>query len=392
MQEIHNRKIARHVVNLLLVLFICVLLVPPVRRYFLDMGYRWLYMLFLSFTISFCLTPVFGWLATRLNIFDRPGLRKIHFSATPMLGGAAVFFAFVVAILINGIYSLKLGVILVSSGLLFGVGILDDVNDIPAGVKLSAQIVCAAIVIGCGIVLKVVPDSFGMFSKVTNVLLTLFWIIGITNAMNFFDGMDGLAPGLGAIISLFLGLVAFQTQQPFLGWISVAMLGSCLGFLPYNFRRNGKALIFLGDGGSTVIGFVLACLAVYGDWAEASPVVALASPQLIFWVLIFDMVYITVDRILTRKVLSLRQWIEYVGKDHLHHRIAYALGGQKKSVLFIYLLSFCLGASALLIRNADPLDALLLIIQASIFVVLITILERRGRTLAMENGYKDPLV
>ncbi|MHC4687378.1 MAG: glycosyltransferase family 4 protein [Planctomycetota bacterium] len=354
------------------------------------MGYRWLYMLFLSFTISFCLTPVFGWLATRLNILDRPGLRKIHSSATPMLGGAAVFFAFVVAILINGIYSLKLGVILVSSGLLFGVGILDDVNDIPAGVKLSAQIVCAAIVIGCGIVLKVVPDSFGMFSKVTNVLLTLFWIIGITNAMNFFDGMDGLAPGLGAIISLFLGLVAFQTQQPFLGWISVAMLGSCLGFLPYNFRRNGKALIFLGDAGSTVIGFVLASVAVYGDWAEASPVVALASPLLIFWVLIFDMVYITVDRILTRKVLSLRQWIEYVGKDHLHHRIAYALGGQKKSVLFIYLLSFCLGASALLIRNARLFDAVLLLLQASIFVVLITILERRGRTLAMENGLNDP--
>jgi UDP-GlcNAc:undecaprenyl-phosphate GlcNAc-1-phosphate transferase len=349
-------------------------------------------MLLLAFTISFCLTPVFGWLATQLNLLDRPGSRKIHSSATPLLGGAAVLIAFFTAILINGIYSLKLGAILISSGLLFGVGILDDVNDIPAGVKLLSQIVCTAIVISCGIVLKVVPDTLGLFSQVTNILLTLFWIIGITNAMNFFDGMDGLAPGLSAIISLFLGWVAFQTQQPFLGWISVAMLGSCLGFLPYNFRRNGKALIFLGDAGSTVIGFILACVAVYGDWAEASPVVALASPLLIFWVLIFDMVYITIDRILTRKVLSLRQWIEYVGKDHLHHRIAYALGGQKRSVLFIFLLSFCLGASALLIRNADPLDALLLIIQASIFVVLITILERRGRTLAMENGCKDPLV
>jgi UDP-GlcNAc:undecaprenyl-phosphate GlcNAc-1-phosphate transferase len=245
---------------------------------------------------------------------------------------------------------------------------------------------------GFGIVLKVVPDSLGAFAQVGNYLLTLFWIIGITNAMNFFDGMDGLAPGLSTIISFFLGLVAFQTQQPFLGWISVAMLGSCIGFLPYNFRIKGKALIFLGDAGSTVIGFILACVAVYGDWAEASPVVALASPLLIFWVLIFDMVYITIDRILSRKVLSLRQWIEYVGKDHLHHRIAYALGGRKKSVLFIFLLSFCLGASALLIRNADPLDALLLIIQASIFVVLITILERRGRILARENGCKDPLV
>jgi UDP-GlcNAc:undecaprenyl-phosphate GlcNAc-1-phosphate transferase len=97
-----------------------------------------------------------------------------------------------------------------------------------------------------------------------------------------------------------------------------------------------------------------------------------------------------VDRILTGKVLNLRQWIEYVGKDHLHHRIAYALGGQKKSVLFIYLLSFCLGASALLIRNAGLFDAVLLLLQASMFVVLITILERHGRTLAMENGRNDP--
>ncbi len=347
-------------------------------------------MLLLSLTISFCLTPVFGWLARRLNIVDQPEARKIHLSATPLLGGAAVYMAFLAAVLTNGIYSSKLNVILITSGLLFGVGIIDDLKDISAAVKLLAQIVSTAIVISFGIVLKVVPNSLGIFAQVSNILLTLFWIVGITNAMNFFDGMDGMAPGLGAIISMFLGLVAFQTEQPFLGWIAVAMLGGCLGFLPYNFRANGKALIYLGDAGSTVIGFILACVAVYGDWAEASPLVALASPLLIFWVLIFDMIYITAERILTGKVSSVRQWIEYVGKDHLHHRIAYALGEQKKGVLFIFLLSFCLGASALLIRNAKPLDALLLIIQASIFVVLITILEKRGRMMAKENGYREP--
>ncbi len=390
MQTIFNNKFVRPSVYLPVVLFCWVLIIPMVRRYFLDLGYRWLYMLLLSFAVSFCLTPVFGWLAKRLNIFDQPGSRKIHAAATPLLGGAAVFAAFLTAILINGIFSLKLLSILGASVLLFAVSLADDCKDISAGIKLLAQIVCSALVMGFGIVLKVVPDSLGAIAQVGNYLLTLFWIIGITNAMNFFDGMDGLASGLGAIISFFLGWVAFQTAQPFLGWIAVAMLGSCLGFLPYNFRRNGKALIFLGDGGSTVIGFILACVAVYGDWAEASPLVALASPVLIFWVLIFDMFHITVDRILTGKVLNLRQWIEYVGKDHLHHRIAYALGGQKKSVLFIYLLSFCLGASALLIRNARLFDAVLLLLQASIFVVLVTILERRGRTLAMENGLNDP--
>ena len=372
-------------------LFVCgILVIPLVRRYFLDLGYRWLYMLLLSFAVSFCLTPVCGWLARRYQILDQPESRKIHATATPLLGGAAVFVAFLTAILINGIFSLKLLSILAAAVILFAVSLADDCRDISAGIKLMVQIVCVALVMGFGIVLKVVPDYLGTVALVGNYILTIFWIIGITNAMNFFDGMDGLASGLGAIISFFLGCVAFQTAQPFLGWIAVAMLGSCLGFLPYNFRKNGKALIFLGDGGSTVIGFILACIAVYGDWADASPLVALASPLLIFWVLIFDMIHITVDRILTGKVLSLRQWIEYVGKDHLHHRIAYALGGQKKSVLFIYLLSFCLGASALLIRNAGLFDAILLILQASIFVVLITILERRGRTLAVENGMTEP--
>ncbi|MCK7503758.1 MAG: undecaprenyl/decaprenyl-phosphate alpha-N-acetylglucosaminyl 1-phosphate transferase [Desulfobacterales bacterium] len=137
------------------------------------------------------------------------------------------------------------------------------------------------------------PADWGIWGLIGNLLLTGLWIIGITNAMNFFDGMDGLAAGLGAIIAFFLGVVAFQTDQPFFGWISLAVLGGCLGFLPYNFRPSGSAVIFLGDAGSTVIGFVLACIAVYGDWAEGQPVVSLVSPVLIFWLLIFDMAHIT---------------------------------------------------------------------------------------------------
>jgi UDP-GlcNAc:undecaprenyl-phosphate GlcNAc-1-phosphate transferase len=212
------------------------------------------------------------------------------------------------------------------------------------------------------------------------------WIIGITNAMNFFDGMDGLAAGLGAIIAFLLGIVAFQTDQPFLGWIALAVLGSCLGFLPYNFRLRRSAFIFLGDAGSTVIGFVLACIAVYGDWAEGQPIVSLVSPVLIFWLLIFDMVHITCDRILTGKVRSFREWIEYVGKDHLHHRLADVLGSRRRAVFFIYLMSLCLGLSALILREAGPMDALLLVLQATLLVVLITVLERRGRTISAAAG------
>ena len=361
----------------------CVLLMPQIREYFLSAGWRWAHVMLLSFGISFSLNPLFSKIAHNLNMLDHPNQRKLHHEATPMLGGAAVFSGFLAALLINGIFSLELGAILIASLILFAVGVLDDYKEISAEIKLLTQIICATLVIICGIVLRVIPSHIGLLANTGNALLTIFWIIGITNAMNFFDGMDGLAAGLGALIAFFLGVVAFQTVQPFIGWVAVAMMGSCIGFLPYNFKIKGNAKIFLGDAGSTVIGFILACLAVYGDWAEGNTVVALISPLLIFWILIFDMVHITFDRILTGKVLNFRQWIEYVGKDHLHHRLANVLGGKKKSVLFIYLLSLCLGLSAVALRNARVVDAFLLILQASVMVALITFLERRGR---LQNG------
>jgi len=360
--------------------------VLQIRQFFFAAGWRWLYVLSLSFALSFCLTPLSSRIAKKFNIVDNPSARKIHLEATPLLGGIAVFTGFLISIIVNGIYSLELKAILIASTVLFLIGVADDLKGIPAWVRLMVQIISTVVVMSCGIVLQVIPKSMGFFSLAGNIMLTVIWIIGITNAMNFFDGMDGLAAGLSAIISFFLGVVAFQTGQPFLGWVAVAMMGSCLGFLPYNFRIKKSASIFLGDAGSTVIGFILACVAVYGDWAEGSPVVALASPLLIFWILIFDMVHITVDRILTGKVANFRQWIDYVGRDHLHHRLAAVLGGPGKSVLFIYLMSLCLGASAVVLRNARQVDAIVLIIQAIILVVLITILERRGRIIDRKNN------
>jgi UDP-GlcNAc:undecaprenyl-phosphate GlcNAc-1-phosphate transferase len=360
-----------------------ILFLPQVRGFFSEVGWRWVHILCLSFSLSFFMNPVFAWIAKKLNILDIPDARKLHKEATPLLGGAAVFVGFSIALLTNGIFSKPIVVILIASLILFGIGILDDIKEISAGLKLLTQLACSLLVMSSGIILRVLPTDLGILATIGNSFLTLSWIIGIANAMNFFDGMDGLAAGMGSVISFFLGVVAFQTGQAFLGWVAIAMLGGCLGFLPFNFRIKKNAAIFLGDAGSVVIGFILACVAVYGDWAQGNPVVALVSPVLIFWILIFDMVHITVDRILTGKVKNFRQWIEYVGKDHLHHRLANVLGGRKQSVLFIYLLGLCLGTSAVVLRNARPTDAVLLIIQACIMVVLITVLERRGR---LANG------
>ena len=379
MSGIYNRQGIwwRHYIPMLIMVFL--LIVPSVRSTFNSYGLRSVYMLALSFSFSFCLTPIFRWAATAVGAMDIPDARKNHGEATPLLGGGAVFISFLLALLINGIFSKELLAVLAASSLLFVMGAVDDIKNVKAGVKLFAQLLAVGFVMFQGVVVRVLPESLGVISDVCNGGLTILWILGITNAFNFFDGMDGMASGLGVIIAFFLGVVAFQTDQPFLGWTAVAVMGSCLGFLPYNLLKNERATIFLGDAGSTVIGFILACVAVYGEWNIDNTVIAVVSPLLIFWVLIFDMVHITIDRVLTGKVGSFRQWLEYVGRDHLHHRVAQILGSQKRSVFFIYLLTGCFGISAVVLRNASTGDAVLLLFQALCMVIMVTALERIGR-------------
>ena len=213
-----------------------------------------------------------------------------------------------------------------------------------------------------------------------NLILTVIWIVGITNAMNFFDGMDGLATGLSAIIAIFIAIVSFQTSQPFMGWIALAVLGSCIGFLPFNFRPKKPAAIFLGDAGSTFLGFVLGALAIKGYWADNRPIVSFATPILIFWILIFDMAYITIERIVTGKVKNFKEWIDYVGTDHLHHRLYALLGNKRGAVLTIFLFSATLGLSSIVLRNARTIDALVLVLQAFLIVIIFTIIEYAGRS------------
>ena len=348
---------------------------PATHHFFVHTGRRWLYILVLAFSFSAMTTPIFRIVAMRWGLVDNPSGHKIHQEPTPLLGGAAVFLGFFLPLLINGIFSLEFGAILFAAMILFGIGLLDDTLNLRAHYKLIVQIALAVGLTFVGVRIILLPETT-LLGITVNGLLSVIWIVGITNAMNFFDGMDGLAVGLGAIIAFFLAIVALQMDDPFVGWTAVAMMGACLGFLPYNFRPGKRALIFLGDAGSTTIGFVLASLAIYSDWADLNPVVSIFSPLLIFWILIFDMAHITLFRVIRGKTRNFKEWIEYVGHDHLHHRMARVLGGSTQSVLFIYLLSVCLGISAMLLRNAQhPSEALLLLSQAFIIVVLVSILE-----------------
>ncbi|MDH4083528.1 MAG: undecaprenyl/decaprenyl-phosphate alpha-N-acetylglucosaminyl 1-phosphate transferase [Nitrospira sp.] len=353
------------------------LAIPPVQEIFQLEGLRWLHVFLFAFLGTGALTPLMVRIGHRWNLVDVPADRKIHVLPTPRIGGLALYAGFVGSLLLNSIVPDWIIAILIAGSLLLIIGVLDDIRELPASGKLIGQLMAAGIVIASGKVLTLFPPS--PLGEAANMLLTLFWIVGITNAFNFFDGMDGLATGLAILLAGFLGVVAFETNQAELGWLAIAMIGAGLGFLPYNFRGRKPAVIFLGDGGSTFIGFTLACLAIKGNWADSSPIVSFSNPLLIFGVLIYDMIHITVERIATGKVRSVKEWLDYVGKDHLHHRLERALGSRQASVAMIFLFTICLGLSALALRHASTMEAVLLLIQAGLIAAMLTVLEISGR-------------
>jgi UDP-GlcNAc:undecaprenyl-phosphate GlcNAc-1-phosphate transferase len=358
-------------------LLLLLLFLFPVKSWFVQEGLRWLYILLFSFLLSFLAVIPIRAYARKQGIVDWPDARKLHGEPTPLLGGYAIYLAFLISLLANSILTPALWGLLVAGTLVIVVSRVDDVRPLPAAFKLGVLLLATAIVIASGISVALFP-TWSLWGQVLNALLTVLWIVGITNAMNFFDGMDGLAGGLAAIAAFFLGIIAYQSQQTFLGWISAALLGSTLGFVPYNFRPGNRATIFLGDAGANFLGFVLASLAVMGDWAEDN-VVKVSAPLLIFGVFVYDMVYITVDRVVSGKVRSVREWIEYVGRDHFHHRLEQVLGKREYAVVFIYAVSVALSVGAVVVLMAPPLAAVLLICQALSVFVILTILERKGR-------------
>ncbi len=366
------------ILYLVAIIIFCILNIPFFRFYFLYIGLRWLYIFLFSISLSYLLTPLMRLLAMKFNILDNPDRRKIHESSTPLLGGVTIIVAFTSSLIANMLLERGLVVLLLGGIIVAFVSFLDDLKGIPATVKLFVQVSVVLILIHQGIILDLFPPrtTWGFWM---NLVFTIIWIVGITNAMNFIDGMDGLATGLSAIIATFMGIVAFQTNQPFMGWIAIAMLGSCLGFFPFNFRFKKSALIFLGDAGSTFLVFIMAGLAIKGYWSENSRIVSFATPVLIFWVLIFDMIYITVERIITRKVSTVKEWIDYVGTDHLHHRLFFLLGDKWKAVLTIFLYSTILGLSSIALRNARMIDSILLVGQAFLIAIVFSVIEYAGR-------------
>jgi UDP-GlcNAc:undecaprenyl-phosphate GlcNAc-1-phosphate transferase len=361
------------------VAFVVALTLPPVRRMIAGSGLGWVYLVALAFALAILGVPLVRAVARWWDVLDAPAARKVHAVATPLLGGAAVYAAFAATVLFNFSFSLQLKGVALGATIIVAVGVLDDIVDLPARWKLAGQVAAIVVAMAYGVVLDTVPTAWPG-SWILNRALTLLWFLTVTNALQFLDGMDGLAAGLGAIAALFFSVAALQTNQPYLMFLAAPLVGACLGFLPYNFRFGRPATIFLGDAGASFIGFTLAGIAVMGEWAEYD-VIDLLTPVLILAVPLFDIAFVGIVRVVTGKVHSVGEWLAYTAKDHIHHRFE-ALGlTRTETVLLIFFIAATLGLSAMLLKNATKHEAALVLLQAGCVLAIIAVLEgvARGR-------------
>ncbi len=334
---------------------------------------------------AFGLTPFVRRVALRSGAVDHPDARKRHVSPTPKLGGVAVMGAFVLAVGQRPLLDPQLLLIALSALVLALAGAVDDTRGLPAMPRLLLQALCGAMVIASGVRMHLVPGSAGM---IANVGLSILWIVGITNAYNFIDGIDGLAASLGALIAILLAICARGAGQPVLASVCAALAGALLGFLPHNLKPRAPANIFLGDSGSASVGFLLAALAIKQDWAGGDPLIPLAAPVLIFSVLIYDMIRTSLTRIASGRVRTFGEWVDYVGRDHIHHRFSDLLGGPRPALVLILALALGLGLSALGLRHGAPGEALIFLVHGILILLVVAVLEEAAIRRRFRNSLR----
>ncbi len=376
--------------QLFIALFLLLWTFPFIKSYYFSSGLRWQYIFIFSLVTAYFFTPFCRLVALRLHVLDKPDWRKVHDLPTPLLGGLGIYVALTLSLLLNGVFLPGMKILLLGSSLIFIMGLWDDIRPLPALLKFIIQILIALLVIIWGDI-QLTFFYHASWAPFINIPLPVLWIVGLTNAMNFFDGIDGLATGMSIIVAFFLGIIAFKTQQPALGWFAVAMVGACAGFIPYNFRFRKSALLFLGDAGSTFLGFTLAGLAVLGKWSNTSHFVSLMAPVLIFGVFIFDMIYINLSRLKNRKASNFIELLTCVNQDHLHHRLLFMGFGRKEAMFIISIMSTSLGVSAIIIMDQKLMEGLLGLFQAILIFGLIVALMLKGREKIPKEGDRRTL-
>jgi UDP-GlcNAc:undecaprenyl-phosphate GlcNAc-1-phosphate transferase len=288
-----------------------------------------------ALVVAAAAAPAFQRVAARAGLVSVPKADRWSQRTTPLLGGCAL----VLGVLAAAALSLPLAdrrvqAVLAGALLMFAVGLWDDVKRLKPATKLAAQVAAGAILVLGGVEVEMAGR------RIFGIPLTIFWVVGITNALNLLDNMDGLAAGVGAIAAGVLAVLGEDSGVPFLAPLALAVAGACLGFLPWNVS---PARQFLGDAGSLPLGFLLAAAGILGTYREAGNVVlVLVAPVFVLGVPILDTTLVTLVRKFHGRSVS------QGGKDHLSHRLV-ALGmSERRAVAVLWAVAAALGAVALL--------------------------------------------
>ncbi len=293
-------------------------------------------------------TPLARKLGLRVNAIDEPDVtRKVHEIPTPRLGGVAILLStLIVTLLLRGRYKLdQLTGILVGAFLVSMLGLWDDRFGLGPWIKLLGQIVAVGLLIVTGVHIS------SLRNLVLNYGATLVWVVGITNALNLLDNMDGASGGIAAIAAGYFALMCSFTGQYLVGALSVAVMAACIGFLIYNWT---PATIFMGDSGSLFLGFTLASIGIKLRFPENVAFVTWMIPLLVLGVPIFDTTLVVISR-LRRRLNPMTT----PGTDHTSHRLTYAGLTRREAVLVLYVAAFIFGLLALFVTEATVLPSYL---------------------------------
>jgi UDP-GlcNAc:undecaprenyl-phosphate GlcNAc-1-phosphate transferase len=305
----------------------------------------YIYGFFMAMLLAFLVTPFVMKLAWKIGAIDVPGdARRVHKKPMPRLGGLAIYIAFIMAGLITlPLKSPSVKGILLGSTIIVIIGILDDIYDLPAKVKLVGQIAAAGILVLFGTKVNLLTNPLGGMFVLGKLAIpaTLFWVVGITNTLNFIDGLDGLAAGVAAIAAFTMMLVNLSLEQASGTLVMALLAGAAIGFLPYNFN---PAKIFMGDTGAMFLGFVLAAQAIEGA-VKSATAMALIIPILALGLPIFDTAYAILRRFVNGKPLM------QADKGHVHHRLLDIGLSQKQAVVYMYLISISLGICSIVLAR-----------------------------------------
>lgn len=311
----------------------------------MDARLQFIPVMIVGFGAALCLTPLTRQIAMRLGVTAAPNRRGIHSRHVPLMGGAAIYFAFVLSVLLFSPpdYLIELGAIVAGATLLALIGYLDDRRHLSPGIRLVVMTVAAAVAALSGVQI----DLFG--SALIDIPLTLFWIVALINAINWIDNMDGLAAGTAAITAAFFLLLALSQGQILVSMLAAAIFGSAVGFLIYNFNPSST---FMGDMGAYTLGFVLAILAIKLKFAAQPLNVTWMVPVFVLALPIVDINLAIVTRLLERRPLML------AARDHVSHRLLRLGLTQRQTLALLYLLSVIYGLVALGISQAERDQAL----------------------------------